>query len=314
MIGVLDMDSPKDNQTNNDVSQQSDVATGQPAGTNQAGTNVSVPAGTTDTSKVIDQTAVAGDTKDKTDEGTVTRLQQQLAQNNKLLQTLGIEPDSDIAERFNAGLIGKQELLEYAGIAPVPPTTQAETPEQRLANIIEKAKREGATQEDFIAAMETVGGIVKAQKEQAERSNLSNRLNECIAVVTNAIEQDDLHKDLPADLQEIETQMFLTSTDNIVMRDAKKYSRSESDYVKYLTPASYGFYADKNIERLGKLRDYYIELGRKLQRGDQMPRTTNVNPISPSVGTGPTAPPVPQITRDNWKEAARRYVAQQGTI
>ena len=312
------MDSQQDNPTNKDVAQnQSNIAIDQPADTNQADTSAGAPDGATPAPDGVDQTTVADDTtqEPKTDDGKVTRLEQQLAENNKLLQSLGIDPNSDIAERLNAGVMSKQELLEHIGIAPTPPVTQEEAPEQKLSNILNKIKKEGSSEQDFIDAMQTMGDMVQEIKTQGQRDNFSNNINQCVEAISTVLVQDELHKNLPADLQEIESQMFLSSTDNLVLREAQKHSGRPEEQQRFLTPASYGFYAEKNAERLNSLRNHWIEHGRKLQRGDQMPRTTtNVNPISPSIGAGPTAAPVPKVTRDNWQQVARNYDQNQGTV
>ena len=307
------MDSQQDNPTNKDVAQtQSNIATDQPADTNQAGTSAGAPEGTTSAPDGIDKT-VADDTtqEPKTDDGTVTRLKQQMAENNKLLKSLGIDPDSDEAERFAAGVMSKQELLEHIGIAPTPPATQAEAPEQKLSNILDKIKKEGTSEQDFIDAMQTMSEMVQEQKAQSSRDNFSNTINQCVEVVNDVIGQDELHKNLPTDLQETESQMFLSSTDNLVLREAQKSKNPRS----FMNAGVYSFYAEKNAERLNSLRNHWIEYGRKLQRGDQTPRSsTNVNPISPSIGAGPTATPVPKVTRDNWRQAARNYDLNQGIV
>ena len=50
------------------------------------------------------------------DTGTVTRLQQELARQNRVLMSLGIDPASDVAEKFQRGIISRDQLLEEAGI------------------------------------------------------------------------------------------------------------------------------------------------------------------------------------------------------
>ena len=115
-----------------------------------------------------------------------------------------------------------------------------------------------------------------------------------------------MHADLPDNVKEIESQVFLSSTDNLLATETKGDPR-------YLTAPNYGFYAGKNLERLNTLRNHWIDYGKQLQKGTITPKPS-VNPISPTVGSAPITPPETPTTIDNMAERAKAYTEQHGVV
>ena len=137
-----------------------------------------------------------------------------------------------------------------------------------------------------------------------QEEKVSQAADNCARTVQQRLKEDDLHKHLPPELQEIEDQLFLSSTDNMVMQEAKRSNNPSA----YLNTDMYDFMADKNAERLQKIRDHYIELGRQNARNG-VP-AGNINPIAPSVGGSPSGPSPVTSNKSNWKEMARQLGAQ----
>ena len=248
------------------------------------------------------------------DDGKLSRLEQMLAQNNQLLTALGIDSESDIAERFQKGLVSKEELLLRAGVQ-VPAKTEPTATEpvsavdrfnqlqQRLKQSVSENK--GITETDILAVMDATSGLAKESAKAQENVDMERRFNDCRSATLAVIDKDAMHVDLPDNIKEIESQVFLSSTDNLLATETKGDPR-------YLTAQNYSFYADKNLERLNTLRNHWIEYGRNAKPAPPVPN--QVNPISPTVGSAPITPPETPTTLENMNERAKAYIQLHGVV
>ena len=104
-------------------------------------------------------------TPEPQDEATAERLRQQIAQNNKLLSTVGIDPASDIAARYNQGLLTEDDILRHVA-STVQPYQQQATPQapqgtqepqanKSTADMLNALKqKDGISQDDIIGFLE----------------------------------------------------------------------------------------------------------------------------------------------------------------
>jgi len=290
-----------------------------------------VPAGDPGTVEIVDGQGpimtptpdVAPDTAPATpedlsaDNGAVTRLQQQVAANNSVMNALGIDPDSDIAEKFKAGIYSRQDLLEMVGIQskpPVaPPTTQPAVyqTQDQLQTIIDRVKTEGAGEQDFVEAMTAIQNTIQQANQAAQANTMNNTLSQCANTTKAVIASQDSHTTLPQDLKAIEEQLFLAGTDNLVLREANGSQNPDA----FLTPNSYGYYANKFNSGYQKLVNHYINVGRDMQKKGIAPVHQNgINPVSPQLGSGPVTPAAPVVNRTNWQQAAKNYMSRQSQV
>jgi hypothetical protein len=83
--------------------------------------------------------------------------------------------------------------------------------------------------------------------------------------------------------------------------------------VGMMTPDTYAFYANQTKEKLGAVKQAYIDLGRKLEREGVPPAPAQeiITPAAPGAGAPVSAPKV-KITVDNMAEARKAYLHRAG--
>lgn len=251
-----------------------------------------------------------GTTETDTDKSKLTRLEQKVTAQNELLQAIGINPESDVAEQYKSGLITKNQLLELAGITqPVtrPEISEEASPMDKIEKIISKGPN-NVDSSDFVELAKSVKDIVTDYRQKDEFSQIQNNLNQCKQVTSGIINEDEFHKTLPDDIKQIEEQVFWGSTDNFLASEAVKTKNPAG----YFNPQGYDFYGKRNLSNYQKLRNHWIEHGKKLQQQNITPQKDVINP-TPS-GGDTTVEPKPMITVENMDEAAKRYISQRGVV
>jgi hypothetical protein len=235
-----------------------------------------------------------------------------MAEQRRFFTGLGIDPDSDIVRRYNAGIVSKKELLEHAGVilpdVPEPQAPAVESPRQRLDSMIAKLEKDGGSVDDVVAGFKLIKESLDAEDQRRQTDSIDNKVGVCMNVAASVVRADELHSTLPPELQEIEEQMFLASTDNLALQAA----RGSGDTESYLNPRAYQYFAEQNGGRLNQLRNHWIEYGRKLGQNSLLPAPagTQVTPVSAGAGPAPSTPPTTKVTQHNWKEEARRRAPQ----
>jgi hypothetical protein len=295
-----------DNPTNQGAAETQTPPAAQPSG---EPTSEGEPVSTTPPTPQAQPTAAAPDDPLKAAQAKVSRLEQEHAKTANLLQQLGVDPNSDTAERFASGVLTKEDLLREIGVQVPAPAQPQITPQQKMDMAIERMKKDGVTEADVIGVFEAVRDAQQNVQGAVAQRDFRDNLTECLTAVTNTIKADEVHSKLPDTLREIEEQIFISSTDNRLMREAQ-YSRNPDSYK---TPQNYSRFAQQQAQRLNNLRNYYIEQGRQMERQQAAPPpqgTPPPAPISPSVGSGPTVPPAQTVNRDNWKEQTDQWAKQ----
>ncbi|MCE5185031.1 MAG: hypothetical protein LLF76_02775 [Planctomycetaceae bacterium] len=247
------------------------------------------------------------------DRGTVSRMQQEIAKYRKVFQGLNIDPESDFADQFIAGVIGKDEVARNLGVAPQPqaPALPVERPHERLAKIINKVRSEGATEEDFATGLSVMADVLQNIDQSQTQAQQASLLQQCETAVRNVISADTFHTSLPEEVRALEAELFLASTDYFLGTEARKTTNPQA----FLTPQGYAMYANKNAERMDRYRQHLINHGKQLAMAAlKQPNQQTVQPISPSTGGSPVMPAQPPITRNNMRKAAQNYLAQRGVV
>ncbi len=250
------------------------------------------------------------------DEATAERLRQQIAQNNKLLNTLGIPPTSDIGARYNQGLLTDDDILRHVASmtqpyqqptnVQVPQQTNEPATTQSTADMLAALKaKDGISQEDIIGLLEAQENEKQNAIAAQQQSYQSNLINDCVGAVDSVISENEMFKQMPPDMQENMRQVFRSSTDNLVLRETERLNIEPG---RALTPQNYDYYARQNMVEFQRQMDYLTNLGSKTTLANLSPAgRNNVNPIPASAGGSPPIAPPPQITRDNWKDRAKGY-------
>jgi hypothetical protein len=246
------------------------------------------------------------------DTGKVTRLEQELATTKQLLSdTLGIDPDSDVVEKFRNGLITKEDLLGTK--AAEQPKSAIDRLRDHQESVKNRLKRgEPITPDDYVNGLELTEQIAIESSQHQQENERIKLFTDCKNAAESAILKDPLHTDLPDNIKEIETQMFLGATDNLLGMEAANHS----DPNGFLTPDHYKFYGNKSHERYNQLRQHWIDYGAQQATKNITSTKTNINPVTSSTGSGSTTQPEQKF---NWNEqkvedAYQKYVASQQTV
>jgi hypothetical protein len=147
-----------------------------------------------------------------------------------------------------------------------------------------------------------------AQREQA--TEMQQVAQKCQEAVYNVFDSTEYPLEDPK-LKATEREIFMAATDAHVTRDAQRLQNPTS----MLNPQTYGFYANKQTEQLGALKQAYIEMGRKLEREGVPPSPASeiITPAAPGAGSMPT-PPKTKINVDNMAEARKQYLAGRKNV
>lgn len=249
-----------------------------------------------------------GDEPQPDDTGKVTRLEQALSKQRQTLQALGIDPDSDLIDKINAGFVTKDDLLKPS-IQPTPTTQQ--TPLDEFGQFISDLEQKkttgvGFVEEDFLKSLKLTKALAAENAQVREQQQFDALYKQCQGATLSVLDKDQTHTQLPEDIQKIENHIFWVSTNDTLGNEAASLGNPPS----YYTPRSYNHYAERNLKTLDQYRKHFIQVGRRLEREaiNPTPKPTTVNPISPGTGGAPIQQPEPTIKNfDDMEEAARRY-------
>jgi hypothetical protein len=276
-----------------------------------------VSADATDTNQANPEDQSQGEDQ-QTDSGTdaakAARLEQQVGKLAKVLQATGLDPDSDLIDKFNSGVVSADELLkQVAGNLPrqEQPTTPKvpQTAAQRLAEIMQHVDQEGATEDDFKNAVGVMADYIQQQDQHRTMTNQELLAQSCQKTVVDFLMDDATHKSLSDEVKPIEQQLFFDSTDAIVGREARKTEHPET----FLDPRQYQHYAKQNASNLAKLRGEYERIGYEKGLAAARGQKPQVRPISPSTGGGsPIQPQTKRINVKNMSAEAHKYLQNFG--
>ena len=283
------------------------------AGTQQTDGNepTSVSAGGQPTGEP--QAAPAGEPNEEVQK--ISRLETELDRYKKFAQTLNIAPDSDLIDQVASGVITPEQALERTGVTKPPqPAAQPSTAQDRIGQILaKKASNQRVNEDDIFDLAEAVREGIGEIRQGYETSSQQQLIEKCAAVTTQVLGNDALYKETPDNIKQLETDVFLASTDYQVGAEISKLP--EQQQRGYYTPQTYNYYAKKNLEDgYGKLREHWINHGRELERGGNPPSNPVVNPISTNTGSAPVTAPTERPTIDNLDARAAAYIQNQGQL
>jgi hypothetical protein len=232
-----------------------------------------------------------------TDEGTMTRIQQQNAKMRETLIRMGMDPDT-VDSTLNQPVVPQY----------VQPQPQRQTdPKSALDALLNKVqKQNGVTMDDFAALANTLKGTIDSLDRKEYQSAESENLNTCISAIKGVLSTDPIHQKLPPAIQRIEEDLFIAGTDYALLSDAK--GRKVQDPRQLMTPQNYQQFAKKMTESLKQLRSFYISIGNRTHK--PVTTTENVQPLTNSSGFTPAMPrPASSFNKDDIAASIRSYEA-----
>jgi hypothetical protein len=232
-----------------------------------------------------------------TDEGTMTRIQQQNAKMRETLIRMGMDPDT-VDSTLNQPVVPQY----------VQPQPQRQTdPKSALDALLNKVqKQNGVTMDDFAALANTLKGTIDSLDRKEYQSAESENLNTCISAIKGVLSTDPIHQKLPPAIQRIEEDLFIAGTDYALLSDAK--GRKVQDPRQLMTPQNYQQFAKKMTESLKQLRSFYISIGNRTPK--PVTTTENVQPLTNSSGFTPAMPrPASGFDANDVAGSIRRYQA-----
>ncbi len=252
------------------------------------------------------------------DEGTVTRLEQQLKESQDTLRMIGVDPNGTDAEQLRAGVVTFDQLRP-ATVKTEPSSIQVPIG-QKLTNIQQKLKsRQGdVTAENYASDMteilEVVNGLVETNKtlnQRNEQSDLRNMQQQNITTVYDELGQTDVFKNLDPSVQETAKQMVLGAVDIGVSRLATQPNVGNQAY----TPAGYKHVANQFIPKFNELITKAFEAGKAVNTQQIVKNNAAVVPITAGTGAATVSTPVKRFkVEDMAKNTAEYLIAETAQV
>ena len=275
------------------------------------------------------------------DEAKMHRVSQDNSTLRAFVRKMGFDPDSDVVEQVNAGIVSYDDIVRAR--QPVSPTATpgAPTPpapeislDQKIYNlrsivnspIPERGYSSEDVQERDKAFMDVIAGQAKQmqnitqsqeQREQQEKANsMVNATNE----VFNTAVVAELANELPEDVRQIGAEMFLGATDIANISLIKQHGQK-----KAVTAEGYRYSAEEVAPKMKQFIQSIYEAGRNSLNPNPAPNPptvpttprTNVLPLRPGAGGGSPPPPV---NKNKWDirnlgaNVAEHLSQQEGSV
>ncbi len=245
------------------------------------------------------------------DEGTVTRLEQQLKESQDTLRMIGVDPNGTDAEQLRSGVVTFDQL-HHTTVKTETPSPQVPI-DQKLTNIQQKLKsRQGdVTAEHYASDMteilEVVNGLVETNKslnQRNEQSDLRNMQQQNITTVYDELGQTEVFKNLDPSVQETAKQMVLGAVDIGVSRLATQPNVGNQAY----TPAGYKHVADQFIPKFNELITKAFEAGKAANTQQIVKNNTTVVPIMAGSGTETVSAPVKRFKIEDMAKNTAEFL------
>lgn len=310
----------------NPVTQSPSEPTGQPGEPPVADLTQDPPAG-----QVEQQTEPVSHPEDL--QAAQDRLKQQVAQKNRLLSTLGIDPASDLAEQLEAGVITPEMLQRHVanqmGISPAPPQATSVEQVQQAQDPVQQAKAElDAVQAKYNeevskgeVTIDTNNQLLQAIQrysdvrldkvtQQFTEAQQKQQVDESVNRVLSVAQQGEYYGQMEPALQNDVNMASIAVTGMIANQEAQQLGLNPQN----LNGQQMEFFAGKAQQVLNRLADYFINVGVQKARTtpvqqpqnqvvpnqvpgqypvSQVPVTTTL--VSP-VPVGPAGSPVPPVS------------------
>jgi len=282
------------------------------------------------------------------------RLKQQNAQNTKLLVALGIDPESDIAEQLEHGLISAEDVKRYVANKYQPQTAAPEpvvaTPtddpiakaEQALKEIEAKYNKE-IEENDGVVSLRTNAELrladrnlnearldkltqqIAADKEQAVLDKRAQQANKNVEAVLSITREIPEFANMDAPLQQAVEQASVALTGMIADQKSREMGLDPAS----LNPQQYQYSAKEANTILGNLAEYYRNLGREEVKAQFQPPSAQPNQlannvsapqpvvVTPADSSGapiPTVNPYGNTRVGNHEQMARDYVSKHRAV
>lgn len=252
------------------------------------------------------------------DEAKMHRVSQDNATLRTTLRKLGVEPDSDVVEQINAGVItlddivrARQPVTPTAAPQVSPPTAPEIPLDQQIDNlksILDKPiGPDGISAENVRDQQKAFFGVIASQakeiknitqsQEQREQQEQANGMVTATNEVFNTDVLSGLTVEIPEDVREIGAKMFLGATDIENIELIKSHGKE-----KALTADGYRYSASQIAPEMKQFIQAVYKAGRDSLNPNPTPPVvptaprTNVQPLRP--GGGPT--PAPPVDKDKF--------------
>ncbi len=246
------------------------------------------------------------------DEGTVTRLEQQLKESQDTLRMIGVDPNGTDAEQLRAGVVTFDQLRPAEPVKTETPSPQVPL-SQKLTNIQNKlSSRQGDVTADVYASdmkgiLEVVTELAETNKtlnQRNEQSDLKNMQQQNITTVYDELGQAEVFKNLDPSVQETAKQMVLGAVDIGVSRLATQSNVGNQAY----TPAGYKHVANQFIPKFNELITKAFEAGKAANTQQIVKNNTTVVPITAGSGAETVSTPVKRFKIEDMSKNTAEFL------
>ncbi len=256
------------------------------------------------------------------------RLSQRNAKLSKLVTALGEDPNSDMADQLEAGVITAEDvrnrLLSRMNVpqtvAPVAPVSPANDPVTEATTRLETAKaaynaeaKEGGVQLTTNSEyMDAIQGLNEAKlnavTQQVTARETATQANENVNAVLSAAQSGEFYGDMSTEMQGEVDLASIGLTGIIADREAQQLGLNPAN----LNANQVAYFANKAQVILGNMASHFISIGEARVRDGFRPPVNppGAPPVTP-IGPSGNAIPVPNqylnVSIDSHKDAARAY-------
>lgn len=319
--GTMDLDAAVEAQLAGNTPGDATTTPVQPSSPN-AGAQAATPATDGAATTAAAPEAAPTDTP-AVDAGTLTRLQQDVAQKDALLRAIGLDPDSESVELAAKGIIDPRTLIRTTPqtVQPnvAPPPVSPEVPlDERLANIQKHLEKGGDVDAEQYRAdvgglLNVVGDLVKANdtsQQQARQNEVKQMARNNTDATYAVINQSHAYKALNADQQQVVKALVLGATD---VKAAEMAANPQIGTAKAFRPETYAHIAQSVTGQLESLLATAFANGKAAATQSIASPNSPVNPVQPGGGATPITPATPRITTKTLDDAVNSYL-QKSTL
>jgi len=285
-----------------------------------------------DMDQYADEQMANGDSPEVAD-AKVKRLQQMNSKNSKLLQALGVDPLSDIADQLEEGLITPDMVRNHILGNSNPSQPEQNQPQPDYSDPVAEAQQrvieaeqawDQEYQQDGSVSVETLNNLRRAERlltdarlEQVTRQvtarDQKEQVDQNVNAVLNVARSTPEYEQMDPQLRQSMDSVNLSLTASIADQEARQMGLDPNQ----LTPQQYAYFAQKGQQQLGGLAEFYMDLGAQRVRQNQMPgRNSSRNAPPPAAPNTSSVPRQPSkftgVDLSNHAQAAKDYMRNSG--